>query len=131
MDPQSVGFFIAKALLEQLPTFIGFAERLIGKGLGREKHLTVSAEMSKGEGALALDPRVKATKAALIDAQVAYVNAVSAAAAEAQALGIALPALPVVPLTPVTTPTASTIVATHPRATGERDPGDQSPPPPA
>jgi len=93
---------LALAVLQQLPSILQFAEGLVpGTGKGQEKKLTVTSKMVEYEGALALDQRVKDAKATLIDAQVAYVNAVEAAAKEAQALGIVLPAVVPPILTPV------------------------------
>jgi len=87
----TIGIAIAMAALQQLPAILQFAEQLIpGPKHGPEKKLTAVSELTKFEGALALDQDVKAAKDTLIDAQVRYVNAVSAAAATAQQLGIVI-----------------------------------------
>jgi len=87
---------LALTVLQHLPSILSFAEGLIpGSGTGNEKKLTATTKMVEYEGALALDQRVKDAKSALIDAQVAYLNAMEAAAAEARTLGIVLPVPPV------------------------------------
>jgi len=87
----TIGIAIAMAALQQLPAILQFAEQLIpGPKHGPEKKLTAVSELTKFEGALALDQDVKAAKDTLIDAQVRYVNAVTAAAATAQQLGIVI-----------------------------------------
>jgi len=83
---------IGAAVLQHLPALLQFAEQLLpGPGKGSEKKLTVTSKMVEYEGALALDQSVKVAKSTLVDAQVAYLNALETAAAEARQLGIILP----------------------------------------
>jgi len=99
---------MALAVLQQLPTILQFAEQLFpGAGKGTDKKLTASSQMVQYEGALALDPRVRAAKSVLIDAQVAYANAMDAAHAEATTLGI--------PIGTLTAISPQPVVVTYPR----------------
>ena len=117
---------MALAVLQQLPSILQFAEQLFpGAGKSVDKKLTASSQMVQYEGALALDPRVREAKSALIDAQVAYANAMDAAHAEATRLGIPIgtlttapPLAPMVTQMPAALPAGAT-VATHPRALTE------------
>lgn len=91
---------IALNALQQLPAIMQVVEQILpGPGKSADKHAAASGEMTKYEGALALDQRVKLAKAALINAQVEYLNAMSAAEAEAARLGIPVNAQPA-PLAP-------------------------------
>jgi len=115
---------MALAVLQQLPSILQFAEQLFpGAGKGNDKKLTTSSQMVQFEGALALDPRVRAAKSALIDAQVAYANAMDAAHAEATTLGIPIGTLahvpPVVSQMPAGAVGAGAMGSTHPWALTE------------
>lgn len=80
---------VALAILQQLPSIIQFAENLFPTGgQGVNKKLTVTSKMSQYEGAVALDQSVRDARSALIDAQVAYANAMATATETAQSLGI-------------------------------------------
>lgn len=86
---------IAFNALQQLPAIMQVVEQILpGPNKSADKHAAASGEMTKYEGALALDQRVKAAKTALINAQVEYLNAMSAAEAEAHRLGIPVGAQP-------------------------------------
>jgi hypothetical protein len=116
---------MALAVLQQLPAILQLAENLFpGQGKSNDKKLTASSQMVQYEGALALDQGVQAAKSALIDAQVAYANAMDKAAAAATALNIPVAPLvtppPVVPIGGVVaTPATAGLTATHPRALTE------------
>lgn len=86
---------IALNALQQLPAIMQVVEQILpGPGKSADKHAAAVGEMTKYEGALALDQRVKLAKAALINAQVEYLNAMSAAEVEAGRLGIPIGAQP-------------------------------------
>lgn len=99
---------IALNALQQLPAIMQVVEQILpGPGKSADKHAAAVGEMTKYEGALALDQRVKVAKATLINAQVEYLNAMSAAEAEAARLGIPVNAQPV-PTPAAVTPVGAT-----------------------
>lgn len=101
---------IALAALQQLPTIISFVEQLIpSAGKSADKKQAATAELTKYEGALALDQRVKDAKAALIDAQVEYLNAMDAAEAQARTLGVPIGMLPAGLVPPPAAPLTTTL----------------------
>ena len=97
----------ALAALQQLPAIIAAVEQILpGKGKSADKKAAATSEMTKFEGPLALDQQVKDAKAALIDAQVAYLNAMAAAEKIAKDLNI--------PVTPFVQPTSQPELVTTP-----------------